>query len=137
MAVEELNKLIELYRNSLFAEEGRALLQDCYERLAESEFLIGRFYLDTRKWCRGAIPRLKGVLEAYPTYSGADKVYFHLGSAYELCNSPSEALPYYQRVIDNYPDSEHRNDAEERLTKLLEAAGNEKKAKSAAKTPLK
>ncbi len=137
MAVEELDKLTELYRNSLYAEEGRTLLQECYERLAESEFLIGQFYLKTRKWCRGAIPRLKGVLETYPTYSGADKVYFHLGSAYELCNSPSEALPYYQRVIDNYPDSEHREDAEDRLTKLLEAAGSGKKAQSAAKTSLK
>ncbi len=136
-AVEELNKLTELYRNSLYAEEGRALLQECNELLAESEFLIGQFYLKTRKWCRGAIPRLKGVLETYPTYSGADKVYFHLGSAYELCNSPSEALPYYQRVIDNYPDSEHRKDAEDRLTKLLEAAGNDKKAQITTPTSLK
>jgi outer membrane protein assembly factor BamD len=126
-AVEELQKLNELYRNSMYAEEGRKLLQECYERLAEHEFQVGYFYLKTRKWCRGAIPRLKGVLEEYPTYSEPDKVYYHLGEAHELCNSPSEAVPYYQQVIDNYPESEFKEKAEERLTDLEQRAAEPKK----------
>jgi outer membrane protein assembly factor BamD len=126
-AVEEFQKLIELYRNSLYAEEGRKHLQECYERLAEHEYQVGYFYLKSRKWCRGAIPRLKGVLEEYPTFSGMDKVFFRLGQAYELCNSPSEAMPYYQRVIDNYPESEFRDEAEESLVELQKKASEPQK----------
>jgi outer membrane protein assembly factor BamD len=126
-AVEEFQKLAELYRNSLYAEEGRKLLQECFERLAEHEFQVGYFYLKTRKWCRGAIPRLKSVLEEYPTYSEPDKVYYHLGEAHELCNSPSEAVPYYQSVIDNYPESKFKKKAGERLTDLEKRAADPKK----------
>ena len=117
-AVEELNTLIELYRNSLYAEEGRALLNECFERLAAHEFEVGRFYLKTRKWCRGAIPRLKGVIESYPDYSKSDEVFYYLGEAYMLCRSPSEAVSYYQRIIDGYPDSKYKDDAEKKLNEL-------------------
>ena len=124
-AVEELEKLIELYRNSLYAEGGRKLLQDCHERLAAHEFEVGRFYLKTRRWCRGAIPRLKLVLERYPTFSRVDEVYFYLGEAHELCQSPNEAMPYYKLVIDNHPDSELRARAEERLNDLQKKNASE------------
>src|SRR5512145_375937 len=38
LAIEEFQKLIELYRNSRYAEEGKKLLDECNETLAESEF---------------------------------------------------------------------------------------------------
>lgn len=117
-AVAEFSKLIELYRNSRYAEEGRKLLQECYERLAEHEFTVGRFYLKQRKACRGAIARFKTVLEQYPTYSRNDEVYFHLGEAFQLCDSPLEAMPYYKQLIDNYPKSALKEEAEQRLVAL-------------------
>jgi outer membrane protein assembly factor BamD len=117
-AVEEFVKLVELYGGSKYADEGRQLLNECYESLAEHEFQVGRFYLKTRKACRGSIARLKSILEEYPTFSGVDKVYFHLGEAYLLCNSPAEAAPYYKRVIEDYPKSALKKDAEERLGDL-------------------
>ncbi|MFQ5791048.1 MAG: outer membrane protein assembly factor BamD [Acidobacteriota bacterium] len=117
-AVEEFEKLIELYRNSLYAEEGRKLLQECYDNLGQHEVDVARFYLRTRKWCRGAIARLKTVLQKYPTYGKTDEVYFYLGEAHRLCNRPSEAMPYYKQVIDNFPTSEHVREAEERLDAL-------------------
>ena len=66
LAVEEFEKLIELYRNSRYAEEGREILEECYERLAESEFNIGWFYLKTRKHCRASIPRFQKVVDDLP-----------------------------------------------------------------------
>jgi len=136
-AVEELNTLIELYRNSLYAEEGRALLNECFERLAEHEFEVGRFYLKTRKWCRGAIPRLKGVIETYPTYTKSDEVFYYLGEAHELCRSPSEAMSYYQRVIEGYPDSKYKSDAEKKLNELQAKPAEPQKGQPSAKPSLK
>jgi outer membrane protein assembly factor BamD len=117
-AVEELEKLIDLYPNSPYAETGRELLQDCNELLAEHEFMVGRFYLKVRKHCDSTIARLKGVLENYPTFSRADEVYFHLGEAHTLCGSPTEAMPYYKQLIDNYPGSSFKDEAEKRLGAL-------------------
>ncbi len=118
----ELERLIELYRNSLYAEEGRKLLAQCHERLAEHEFLVGTFYLKSRKACRGAISRFKIVLEEFPTYSKVDEVYFQLGEAYQLCRSPMEAMPYYQQLIDNFPDSSLTQKAREKLEELQKKA---------------
>jgi outer membrane protein assembly factor BamD len=136
-AVEELNTLIDLYRNSLYAEEGRELLAECYERLAEHEYSVGRFYLKSRKWCRGAIPRLKGVLESYPTYTKSDEVYYYLGEAFMLCRSPSEAMSYYQQLVDDYPDSKYKSDAEKKLNELKSKAPDPQKGQPQEKPSLK
>lgn len=117
-AVEELQKLIELYPSSPYAETGNELLRDCNELLAEHEHRVGEFYLNVRKHCRSSIARLKGVVENYPTYSRVDQVYFQLAEALTMCGQPTEALPYYQRVVDNYPTSDYKDDAEERLGTL-------------------
>ncbi len=118
-AVEELQRLIQLYRNSPYAEEGRKLLLECHEVLASHEFQVGSFYLKTLKACRGAIARCKNVLEKYPSFSKTDGVYFELGEAHVLCNNPMEAMPYYQQLIDKFPDSSLKEKAEERLDALL------------------
>ena len=117
-AAAEFEKLIELYRNSLYADKARELLQQCYERLAEHEFRVGEFYLKSRKACRGAIARFKGVLENYPTYSNSDEVYFLLGEAHQMCARPMEAMPYYKQLIENYPQSELVAEAKHRLDTL-------------------
>jgi outer membrane protein assembly factor BamD len=118
LAIEEFEKLIELYRNSRYAEEGRKLLKDCYETLAESEFQKGLFYLQIRKSCRSAIPRFNGVLEKYPSFSRKDELHFRLGTAYNLCNQPDEAKPHFQQVVDGFPNSEFREEAQAELSRL-------------------
>ena len=123
LAIEEFEKLVELYRNSRYAEEGRKLLEECYETLAESEFQVGLFYLQIRKACRAAIVRFNEVLEKYPGYKRSDELHFRLGSAYQMCGQLDEALPHFQRVVDNYPDSEFREEAQTILATLQLANG--------------
>ena len=123
-AVEELEKLIDLYPNSPYSETGRELLADCNELLADHEFGVGRFYLKVRKHCAGSIARLKGVLDNYPTFSKVDEVYWTLGEAYVMCGAPMMAMPYYKQLIDNYPSSDFKKEAEERLV-ALQAKANE------------
>ena len=123
LAIEEFEKLIELYRNSRYAEEGRTLLEECYETLAESEFQVGLFYLQIRKACRAAIVRFNEVVEKYPSYKRKDELHFRLGSAYQMCGQLDEALPHFQRVVDTYPDSEFREKAQTILATLQLANG--------------
>ncbi|MGH9324737.1 MAG: outer membrane protein assembly factor BamD [Vicinamibacteria bacterium] len=118
LAIEEFEKLIELYRNSRYAEEGRKLLEECYQTLAESEFRVGLFYLQIRKHCRAAIARFNEVLEKYPSYTRQDELHFRLGSAYQMCHQLDEAKPHFQRVVDNFPESEFREQAQTILSSL-------------------
>ena len=129
LAVEEFEKLIELYRNSRYAEQGRVILAECYELLAESEFRIGVFYLTIRKHCRASIPRLQAVIEKYPTFTKMDEVHFRLGSAYQLCRQPNEALPHFRQIIDSFPDSEYRKEAQTLLETLATEPAPPGKAK--------
>jgi outer membrane assembly lipoprotein YfiO len=118
LAIEEFQKLIELYRNSRYAAEGKKLLDECYETLAESEFRVGLFYLQIRKHCRAAIARFNDVVDKYPTFSRKDELHFRLGSAYQLCNQPDEAKPHFQQVVDGFPDSQFREQAQTILSVL-------------------
>ena len=129
LAVEEFEKLIELYRNSRYAEEGRVILEECYERLAESEFNIGWFYLKTRKHCRASIPRFQKVVDHYPSYTKMDEVQFRLGEALLACLQPVEAKVHFEQVVNNYPDSEYHEKAQTILTTMAEAPAEEAKAK--------
>ncbi len=121
-AVEEFEKLIELYRNSRYAQEGQILLKECYERLAQSELNIGSFYLKQRKHCRAAIPRLETVVNRYPTFMGMDEAQFLLGEALRICKRPMEALPHYQKVVENFPDSKFHEEAQEHLVAIQNGA---------------
>jgi len=133
LAVEEFEKLIELYRNSRYAEQGRELLKECYETLAEAEFRIGYFYLKIRKHCRASIPRFQRIIDDYPSYSKMDEVHFRLGSAYQLCRQPDEALPHFRQVVDSFPDSEFREQAQTALATLQTENHPEKKITVAAR----
>jgi len=129
LAVEEFEKLIELYRNSRYAEEGRVLLEECYERLAESEFNIGWFYLKTRKHCRASIPRFRKVVEEYPSYTNMDEVQFRLGEALLACLQPQEAMAHFEQVVNNYPESEFHEDAQTILASMASQPDSAAKAK--------
>ncbi len=118
LAVEEFEKLIDLYRNSRYAEEGRVLLAECYDLLAQAEFGIGEFYLQIRKHCRAAIPRFLAVIDKYPTFVKLDEVHFLVGTAYQQCRQPDEARPHFRQIIDAFPDSEFREQAQTILATL-------------------
>ena len=100
LAAEEFEKLIELYRNSRYADEGRAILAECYELLAESEFRIGLFYLKNPE----TLPRV------HPTVAGDHR---EVPDVYEDGRSPLQArlrlpaLPPAERGASSFP-SGHR-----------------------------
>ena len=118
LAIEEFEKLTELYRNSPYADEGRVLLAECYETLADSAFRKGLFYLKVRKACKAAIARFEAVLDRFPTYRKMDELHFRLGSAYQMCRLPAEAMPHLQQVVDDFPSSKFREDSQEILATL-------------------
>lgn len=89
------------------------------DRLSQAELRVGIQYFRL-KWDAGAIPRLRGILKDDPEFGGRDEVYFYLAESLARADKTrrAEALPYYQRLLEEFPMSEHAEDARRRLEEL-------------------
>jgi outer membrane protein assembly factor BamD len=65
---------------SIYAVDARAKITQCWRRLAESDLMIGIFYVNTFNY-GPAEQRLKGLLETYPDYVDRERAYFFLAEA--------------------------------------------------------
>ena len=65
-------------------------------------------------------------MTSYPGYSKMDEVYYYLGDSYFLWNKADQSVPYFTKLITDYPKSEFVKKAQERL-KEIEAQAQVKK----------
>ncbi|HEX6284535.1 MAG TPA: tetratricopeptide repeat protein, partial [Pyrinomonadaceae bacterium] len=90
------------------------------ENLAMHNLGIARFYYDVKYetgkgGLKGAQSRLKEIVEKYPCFSYNDEVFYRLGATYQAEEEPDEAARYYQKLVQEYPDSEYIEKAKEQL----------------------
>ena len=119
-AVSELELFITRYSETAEVEmldEVRALLREARDRLSESSFLVGRFYY-RNNFYNGAIDRFQSILEDDPGYTNKDVIYYHLADCFIELDRPDEALPLYQQLISEFPDTEYLAEANERISEL-------------------
>jgi len=121
-ALEEYQRLLELYPSSSSIEKGRERIKDCRQSLARSEFLAGYFYQRTRQAYRAAIARYEAILNEYADFDDLDEVLYRLGECLGLAGRPAEALPHLGRLIEEFPKSERADDAR-RLMEELRSRG--------------
>jgi outer membrane protein assembly factor BamD len=125
-AIKELQTFVDRYPNSNLMTEARAKLRESRDRLSESDYLVGYFYYRQR-WYVGAIPRFKDLLKGDPDYSGRDAVYFYLADALVKTKQEAEALPYLEKLVQEYERSQYLEEAQRQITTL--------KAQAQAKSP--
>ncbi len=113
-AIRELTLFVERHPNSELIAEGRQKLREARDRLSQSEYNVGYHYYRT-KWWPGAVDRFKTLLERDPEFTRRDSVYFYLGECYMKVNRPAEALPYFDRLIKEFEQSEHLPEAQKRV----------------------
>jgi tetratricopeptide (TPR) repeat protein len=70
------------------------------------------------KYYPGAIGRFKPLLESDPGYTRKDSVYFNLADALEKSEKKAEALPYYERLIKEFEQSQYLVEAKRRIALL-------------------
>jgi outer membrane protein assembly factor BamD len=116
-AIKELEVFVQRYPNSALMEEGKAKLREARDRLSESDYLVGFFYYRQR-WYPGAIDRFNSVLKQDPDYTGRDAVYFHLAESYLKIKREAEALPYFERLVEEFEQSEYLEDARKRIAEV-------------------
>jgi len=122
-AVRELQTFVQRYPNSSLMPEVRAKLRETRDRLSESSFLVGYFYYRQR-WYPGAIDRFEELLKEDAGYSGRDAVYFYLAESLIKQKREAQALMYYEKLVEEFEQSEHLADAQKRITELKALAQN-------------
>jgi outer membrane protein assembly factor BamD len=115
--IRDFEAFLTRYPNSTLKPEVEAKLREARDRLSTSEFEIGRFYYRIR-WYPGAIDRLSLLLKNDPAFTARDGAYYYLGESLVKANRPAEALPYFQKLVDEFEQSEHLEEARKQLDSL-------------------
>lgn len=126
IAYQEVLRLYPTTEHAAEAREGVARVRD---QLAEHEFGVGDFYL-RYGLALSAVNRFLGLLEDYPDYAEKDKVYYHLGLAYQQGRALVEADEYFGKLRREFPGSEWvkkipKIDASELAAAIAAAAARE------------
>ena len=121
--VKEFEAFIERYPNSPLMGEAKARLREARDRLSQSDYLVGLFYYRSR-WYPGAIDRFKSILKQDPGYTSRDAVYFYLGQSLIKSQLQAEALPYFERLVEEFEQSEYLPEARKRITELKTQASS-------------
>ena len=116
-SIEAFEAFVERYPTSELMDDVRPKLREVRDRYSESEFLVGRFYYRA-EWYPGAIDRFKAILEDDPAFTLRDAVYFHLAESLLKSDNRVEALPYFERLVEEFEQSEYMTEAQERITQL-------------------
>lgn len=119
-AISELETFVAEYASIADAEllsEARAKLREARDRLSESSFIVGRFYYRNKYWS-GAIDRFRGVLDEDPGYTRRDAIYYHLADSLAESDRAAEALPMFERLVGEFPETEYLEEASARIAEL-------------------
>ncbi len=116
-AIRELEIFLQRYPNSTLRPEVEKLERDARDRLSQSEYEIGYFYARFNV-CAGAVDRFRGILVSDPAFSNRDSVYFQMAECLLKMGSPAEALPWYERLVAEFKESEYLERAQKRISEI-------------------
>ena len=116
-AIRELQAYVTRFPDKDLITEARAKLREAKDRLADWDSGVALHYFRI-KWYPGAIGRLVPLLASDPDYTRRDGVFYVLGESLVKVNRAAEALPYYERLVKEFEQSEYLEQAKKRITEL-------------------
>ena len=119
-AEQRLKVLLQQYPRSPLRPTVEARLTEVQENLAMHNLQIARFYYDVKYstgkgGLKGSQSRLKEIVDKYPCFSFNDEVFYRLATTYQAEEEPDEAARYYQKLLQEFPESEFTQKAREQL----------------------
>ncbi len=114
--IADLGEVGRRFPTSPWAQAASKMVRIAENRLAEHEFLIGRFYVG-RKRPLAAIARFRTVLDSYPQYPEREKVYLYLGRALLASHNEVEARIYLDKLVKDFPDGRYTDEARRELAR--------------------
>ena len=116
-AIRELQTYVTRFPDKELTGEARQKLREAKDRLADWDAGVALHYFRI-KWYPGVVGRLVPLLAADPEYTRRDSVYFYLGESLVKANRPAEALPYFERLVKEFEQSEFLELAAKRIAEL-------------------
>ena len=116
-AEDEFQVFLSKYANDPLASKAEQRLREVQELLAEGDFRIGYYYY-VKEDKKAAESRLRGLVNRYPLYSKSDQALWMLGNIWQGTEKKEIAVPYYARIVRNYPLSPLVPNAKSRLKAL-------------------
>jgi len=116
-AEDEFQIFLTKYPNDPLAPKAEQRLREVQELLAEGDFRIG-YYHYVKEDKKAAESRLRGLVNRYPLYSKSDQALWMLGNIWQGTEKKEIAIPYYARIVRNYPLSPLVPNAKSRLKAL-------------------
>lgn len=117
-AIEEFTTYIERYPGMPLFDEAKQRLREARDRLSDHEYGVGYFYLRSRMSIPGAIDRFAHILKTDPEYTHRDAVYYQMAQALVLIGQPAAAIPYLDRLVNEFEQSEYLEKARVQLAEL-------------------
>jgi outer membrane protein assembly factor BamD len=116
-AHRELSTFLKKYPDSPYVPTAQKMLGKINLRLAEHEMYVARFYWE-RDRPAGTVLRLKRLLDKHGGVGlDADALYL-LGRAYMKVKMPDRARKAWERLLREFPNHEHADDARDALKEL-------------------
>lgn len=133
-AIREFETFLERYPNSSLKPEVQQKLRESRDRLSTSEYQVGYFYYRQR-WYPGAIDRLRSVIKSDPGFTSRDAAYYYLAESLLKVKLDAEALPLYEKLIQEFEQSEYLELSKQRVAELKAAMDKAGAPTTAPATP--
>ena len=95
-ALVSFQELIKEAPGSIYALDAKSKITQCWRRLAESELMVGIFYVKSFHY-PGAEQRIKTLLETYPEYVDRERAYYFLAEAMRQKPVSMEMIKQFQK----------------------------------------
>jgi len=126
-ALAEFKKVVTAYPLSEQAKSAQEKIKICEERLADHGLTISAHYYRVEAY-KASTSRLTELITYYPGFTKMDAVFFYLGDSYFKWNKVDQSVPYFTKLVTDYPKSGFVKQAQKRLMEI-EAADKAKKQK--------
>ncbi len=117
LAEAEFKEFLLKYPDSPVMPRVKARMREAQQVLAEGEYYTANFYF-THNAFLAARSRFQEIVDKYPNFSEGADALFYLGQSLEHLKKANDAVPYYSRLITDFPLSPHVAEAKDRLTAM-------------------
>jgi outer membrane protein assembly factor BamD len=119
-AETRLKALLQQYPNSILRKDAEERLSQVQDNLGLHNLLIANHYytqsVDQKKGgLKGAQSRYREILDKYPSFTYMDEALYKLAVTYLVEEETDQAARYFQKIVSDYPNSEHVEKAKEQL----------------------
>jgi outer membrane protein assembly factor BamD len=116
-AVKQDDLFLDRYPASPYRPAVETLRRAALDRLSDHELRVGMFYFRLKGY-GGATDRFNYLLAHDPDYTNRDVVYYYLAESLVAVKLEPAALPYYQKVVTEFPKSKYVEASKKRIAQL-------------------